>query len=117
MQKLCKYRFYWYELDPALKVGEVTALSCIRDSNPLEIHSGFISGTPIVNVNCKILSIYHPELGYLEDIDTTGLEYCLTLTDGRKLKVEAEEEPGKVYSFPIQPKAWDFQVLIEKIEK
>ncbi|EHR6474794.1 hypothetical protein KUK78_004440, partial [Vibrio parahaemolyticus] len=46
-------------------------------------------------------------------IDTGGLEYCLTLTDGRKLKVEAEEDPGNVYSFPIQPKAWDFQVLIE----
>ncbi len=113
MQKLCKYRFYWYELDQALKVGEVTTLSCIRDSIPLEIHSGFISGTSIVNVNCKILSIYHSDLGYLEDIDTSGLEYCLTLTDGRKLKVEAEEDPGNVYSFPIQPKAWDFQVLIE----
>jgi hypothetical protein len=33
------------------------------------------------------------------------------------VEAEEEEEPGKVYSFPIQPKAWDFQVLIEKIEK
>ncbi|MCG7500219.1 hypothetical protein MHO82_25560 [Vibrio sp. Of7-15] len=113
MQKLCKYRFHWYELDQPLKVGEVVELTCVKGSEPLEIHSGFTCSESTISVHCKIVSIHHPELGYIKNIDTEGLDYCLTLANGKSLSVEAEEDPGNVYSFPIKPKAWNFQVLIE----
>jgi hypothetical protein len=44
-----------------------------------------------------IVAIRHPELGAVRKVDTRGLDYTITLTNGTELTVNAEEEPGKLY--------------------
>jgi hypothetical protein len=58
-----------------------------------------------------MLEIRHPEFGAIRSIDTKGLEYTSTMTDGRIQKVDAEERPGLVHERK-QPVA-DWRISVE----
>jgi hypothetical protein len=51
----------------------------------------------VVVASGTIAAIRHSELGAVRKVDTRGLDYALTLTDGTELLVNAEEEPGKLF--------------------
>jgi hypothetical protein len=120
MQALCEemkteatYSLQWYELDQPIKVGMVDEFLFVRDQQPLQFYSGLHHPERWTPIQGKILSITHPELGGVSEINTQGLDYTITLCDGTSFKVEAEETPGDVYDHPVKPSDWTFTIEME----
>jgi hypothetical protein len=128
---------YWYERDLPIHAGQIGEFEFFDappdyvkdDGLPVFWHDGH-GPDRTHKEHLRILSIYHPELGYIESIDTVGLEYTVTMIDGRVLKLEAEEAPGTVYFLksgeacedgepidtPWMLQDWRFYVEAEKSE-
>lgn len=112
---------YWYELDQPIAVSEVADFDFFEEPPSYVAHEGrrvFYHGLwqPQLQLNLerrrmRVLSIRHPELGSIQSINTKGLDYTLIMSDGRVLKVEAEETPGLVYEH--QQKIADWRILVE----
>ena len=108
----------WYELDQSLEVGRVDSFGFFRKA-PDHISAG---GRPVFYfgdwndkqqyyfAKKRVLSIHHHQLGSIHKIDARGLDYTLTLSDGRVLKVEAEETPGLVYGRHDRIEDWHVHV-------
>lgn len=116
---------FWYELDQPITVGQISEFDFFKDPPPYILHEGlpvFYHGD--WQEKCRhlykrekkrILSIRHPQLGSIHAIDTKGLDYTFKLTDGRVLKVEAEETPGLIYDFPQKVDDWRVSVELEPV--
>jgi len=106
----CIYKFAWYELDQAIYVGEESEFYFFKNSSPYCFYNGLLKNGKYELKRCLIKEISHPDLGSIQEINTEGLDYTITLTNGESLKVEAEESPGEVYGYPIKPKNWEFEI-------
>ena len=94
----------WYELDQALEVGldaEFAFLRVVpehlRGLQRFVLYNDLLHTKDVVFACGKILAIWHAELGNIRKVDTSGLDYTVTLVDGSDLVVNAEENPGKIY--------------------
>lgn len=90
----------WYELDPSIVVG-VTEEFVFHKPTPegaLRFYSGE-KGELAVKATGAIASIHHQILGDIESVDAQGLDYTIVLKDGRRLLVNAEEDPGLIYEW------------------
>ena len=110
---------FWYELDQNIEVGQVNDFDFFEkppnhlphDDLPV-FHHGGTGRYRHVTARKRILSIHHPQLGDIRKIDTSGLEYTITMLDGRVLKVEAEETPGLIYEL-LPTKIDDWRIYVE----
>jgi hypothetical protein len=94
----------WYELDQPLEVGiddEFVFWRVIPDypdcSDCLVFYNTLWNEGDGIFASGKIVAIRHPELGDIRKIETRGLDYTVTLTDGKELLANAEEDPGRLY--------------------
>jgi hypothetical protein len=98
---------FWYEMDQPISVGQVADFDFFKAPPEYVAHDGkrvFYHGDwqekcrhLFESRRVRILEIHHPELGAIQSIDTKGLDYTFSMTDGRIQKVNAEETPGVVY--------------------
>jgi len=94
----------WYELDQALETGLTKEFAFwrvvpehLRGPQLLVMYNDLWDAKDVLLARGTIAAISHPELGEIRKLDTRGLDYTITLTDGTELLVNAEEEPGKLY--------------------
>ena len=94
----------WYELDPQLEVGlngEFAFWRVVPEylSGPesLVLYNTLWHPEDAVIARGTTTAIRHPELGAIQKVDTRGLDYTITLSDGNQLLVNAEEKPGRAY--------------------
>ncbi|MGL5359660.1 MAG: hypothetical protein ACRDBI_08100 [Shewanella sp.] len=90
----------WYEQDPSIVVGVTEQFVFHKPANnePLRFYSGAMP-SDAVKATGAIAAIYHSVLGAIESVDAQGLDYTLVLKDGRRLLVNAQEEPGLLYEW------------------
>ena len=90
----------WYELDPSIVVGvaEEFVFHQTAANEALKFYSG-AKENDAVKATGTISAIKHNVLGDIESVDAQGLDYTLVLQDGRRLLVNAEENPGLVYEW------------------
>lgn len=90
----------WYELDPSIVVGVTEQFVFHKPANneTLRFYSGAKAGDA-VKATGAIAAIHHAVLGAIESVDAQGLDYTLVLQDGRRLLVNAQEEPGLLYEW------------------
>jgi hypothetical protein len=62
-----------------------------------------------------VLEIIHPQLGPLERVDTSGLDYVFKPADGEEIYVNAEEEPGVAYDFDQPVGDWSLLVTLDDV--
>lgn len=111
----CLYELFWYELDQSIQVGQQSEFYFLKNSKPLKFLNGLYEPDEGVLHKCVIQSIRHPDFGSISEINTSGLDYSIRLRNGTKFSVEAEENPGHVYDYPIKPTTWIFSVIIETV--
>lgn len=85
---------FWYELDQTIVVGDIDYFYLKQGENAQAF--GYFSPED-EQVKAEILNIRHPVLGAVRGILANDLHYTLYLVDGRKLFVNAESKPGRVY--------------------
>jgi hypothetical protein len=118
------WRPAWYELDQDLEVDLEDEFAFCR-TPPSGVAPGFDfvfhtvlldRGEPALR-RAKILRIMHSVLGDVQRVETTGLVYTMTLTDGSVIRVEAEETPGAIEVTPGRRSptivSWDLEVDVE----
>ena len=65
----------------------------------------------------RIIELWHPELGFLNRVDTGELDYVFQLTDGTEVRVNAEEHPGKAVSGDWEIEAWEVIALLSEVSE
>jgi hypothetical protein len=119
----------WYECDQAIRVGQIAEFDFFKTPPPYVMNEGkrvFYHGRYIYQgsyvedqrylfetIRLRIVSIRHPQLGSIESIDTEGLDYTFLMMDARIIKVNAEEEPGRIYEYPVPIGDWRIYVQSE----
>ncbi|MCQ4088435.1 hypothetical protein [Saccharibacillus sp. JS10] len=106
---MTKWSPCWYELDQSIVVGDTDYFYLQREQ------PAFANGpasTEDREVEAKILSISHQILGPIKGIVTEALEYSFFLEKGKVIRVNAEEEPGKVSSQQVNIQDWSVDVEI-----
>jgi hypothetical protein len=94
----------WYCLDQPISVEQESEFTFATEI-PLEYsthyRSMFYNDMPSTGASygrrCKITSIYNNYFGQIESI-SLGLDYTLTTLNRSTYRINAEEEPGSVYS-------------------
>ena len=118
----------WYELDQPLVAGENKRLWFYLTppmdlaTNLPEVESfDFVFFNQLsAAANCQVrvanvVSITHPQIGPLRQIDTDGLDYIFYPVEGESIVVNAEEEPGRVYDEGIEIQDWTVSVELSKV--
>ncbi len=87
---------FWYQLDQPIEVEQVGDFDFFKAPPDYIVHDGrdvFYHGDwqekfgHLFNRRrVKILSIRHPDLGFIRSIDTHGFDYTFTMSDGRSQK-------------------------------
>ncbi|MCH1931122.1 hypothetical protein L9G16_13105 [Shewanella sp. A25] len=90
----------WYERDPSIFVGvtEEFVFHQPASNEALRFYSG-AEDAVAVKATGAISSIHHKVLGDIESVDAQGLDYTLVLKDGRRLLVNADDDPGLIYEW------------------
>lgn len=128
---LAIWHAYWYERDRPIWVGQIDDFAFYVTPPPFVKSDGppvfwhYDDHLESYKQRLRILNIHHPELGQIQAIDTNGLDYTVTMKDGRMAKLEAEEQPGTVYLLknndprdydtPWMLNDWRFYVEVEKL--
>ena len=110
MEKYLNYYFSWYEMDQDLEVGKTDNFTLTADEK--SFYSGFLKEGTYFETTLAIKEITHPELGKIKKITTSGLDYHILLENGSNIEVNAEEHPGKVRNYKIQPSEWNFSLFL-----
>ncbi len=94
----------WYELDPQLEIGLEGEFIFFRNvpdhlkgPEELVLYNSLFSPNEMMFATGRITAIRHPELGVIRKVDTRGLDYTITSSDGTMLIVNAEENPGNIF--------------------
>ena len=134
--KRALWRPGWYRLDQPIGVGqfgrfaffdpaaEPSSQPALSDnglgSGPIELQ--FFNRTitdqkhPLFRF-ARVLEIIHPQLGPLERVDTSGLDYVFKPADGEEIYVNAEEEPGVAYDFDQPVGDWSLLVTLDDVSE
>ena len=114
---------HWSMQDQPIAVGQTEPFDFYLQPPPHIISQGLrvfyflvsdkADATLFERRSLRIISIHHPVLGAIQQIDTGNLDYHLTMPDGRILAVEAEETPGLVYTHPEPIADWRIYVKLE----
>lgn len=57
---------------------------------------------PSATIPCRIPSIFDPQLGAVESIDTREFDYRVALRAGEVIEVDAEERVGTIHDEPLR---------------
>ncbi|MEW4370721.1 hypothetical protein [Paenibacillus kandeliae] len=90
---IMKWNPFWYGLDQSIVVGDTDLFYLQRDVQ------SFANGPVSIKdreVEAEILEIAHPILGQIRGIVMEELDYSLFLNNGKRIVINAEEEPGKM---------------------
>jgi hypothetical protein len=114
----------WYELDQPLTTGESGRLWFYQNP-PLDVPNvesyDFVFFNQLsAAANCQvrtatIVSIEHPVLGPVRQIETSGLDYVFHPVEGVPIVVNAEEDPGQIYELPLEIKDWSVTVVLTDV--
>jgi len=105
----------WYELDQPVKVGETQKFLLWKGEN--KFYNTLLHDGDYEELKGTIISISHPILGDLNEIDTEGLDYTFILSNGEKIIVNAEEEPGKTFDRKdMSVNDWKFTVIVDPMK-
>ena len=123
---LAFYKLRFYELDQAISVGATDSFVFFVDphfsraptSPPcpdmvLVFANTLLSASPTVAFRGTIASIFHPQLGAVQSIDTRGFDYRITLLTGEVVEVDAEEHAGTMHGAPSRVIDWSFLVDVQ----
>ncbi|MGI9518547.1 MAG: hypothetical protein ACR2NP_15940 [Pirellulaceae bacterium] len=111
----------WYELDQPLYTGGYERFWFYQnppaDLPDVEDYDYVFFNQLSCAANCQvrnatIMSIEHPVLGSLRQIETDGLDYIFHPKSGEPLTVNAEEEPGKVFGEGPEIGDWSVTVML-----
>lgn len=134
--KRALWRPGWYRLDQPIGVGQFGRFAFFDPtaesaSQPPWPENGFGSGPielqffnrtitdqkhPLFRF-ARVLEIIHPQLGPLERVDTSGLDYVFKPADGEEIYVNAEEEPGVAYDFDQPVGDWSLLVTLDDVSE
>jgi hypothetical protein len=110
------WRPYWYELDQTVIVGDIDYFYLDKDEK--KFANDYSTSSVDKEVRGEIIKITHPELGELLGILTFGLSYKFFFTDGKFIRVDAEEKVGHI-EYPnddIKVNDWVFEVELHVLE-
>jgi hypothetical protein len=118
--RIALWRPGWYELDQPLEVGLTSVFAFLADSDPLVFYNTLWEPGRATQATGTIASITHARLGPVKKVDTRGLDYTFLFEDGRRLVVNAEEQPGLLHEplagdwqpRPFEPNAWTLTVAL-----
>jgi hypothetical protein len=134
--KRALWRPGWYRLDQPIGVGQFGRFAFFDpaaepSSQPPIPESGFAGGPielqffnrtisdekhPLFRF-ARVLEIIHPQLGPLERVDTSGLDYVFKPAEGEEIYVNAEEEPGVAYDFDQPVGDWSLLVTLDDVSE
>lgn len=111
----------WFSLDPCLKIGEASTFSFyqkppsttkIPNEAEFVFFNGLESEAETLTFDTTILSIAHPVLGEIREVNTDELDYAFTLACGEIVEVNAEEDPGSIVQGNFDVTSWDLTVYL-----
>ena len=86
----------WFELDQSVVVNDRDVFFFEMTANPLRF-SNFTGDVPIFEAEATVVEIRHEVFGELRAILAEGLDYELIKADGSRIRIDAEQDPGRVY--------------------
>ena len=86
----------WFELDQSVVVNDRDIFFFEMSANPLRF-SNFAGDVPIFEAEATVVGILHEVLGELRAILAENLDYELIKPDGSRIRIDAEQDPGRVY--------------------
>ena len=116
----------WYELDQPLVLGSHERLWFYQDPpNDLpnvESYDFVFFNQLSAAASCQvrfasIVSIEHPALGPLRQVETDGLDYIFHPVDGPAIVVNAEENPGLVSNGSSPIRDWSVSVTLSGVSE
>lgn len=114
----------WHRLDQSIEVGQLARFWFfpVDHSRDLERRLRFFNTTSSVETPsevrlARIVAIRHPELGPLSRIDADWLDYTFVGADGQEYLVNADEEPGTLYTALEPIKNWECEVLLRDVSE
>lgn len=104
----------WYALDQKIRAGAASKFLFTR-TEPRQFFNGLGDPAATESLYVRIVSIAHPVLGNIEEIDTLGLSYRIWLDNNELVQVDAEERPGHIESTTLKdlPSINSFDLVIE----
>jgi hypothetical protein len=84
----------WYSLDQPLTLGSTDLTFGADDSGALRIFAVDWRDREPVDQPVVVEELIHHTLGIIRSVDTSDLEYVVTLGDGSTIWVDAEEQIG-----------------------
>ncbi|MBX3416312.1 MAG: hypothetical protein KF851_01815 [Pirellulaceae bacterium] len=114
----------WHRLDQTIEVGQLARFWFFprKDSEDLQPRLHFFNTTssvetPVEIRSARIVSITHPELGPLSRIEADWLDYTFHGVNGEEFLVNADEEPGTLYT-AIEPiENWTCEVILRDVSE
>jgi hypothetical protein len=116
-------RFWFFAKPPASKGGRDTAVDgsdLVKKSGAnLQFFNRTVSARNAPEVRSgTVVSIVHPQLGPLQSVDTSGLDYRFVTAAGAEFSVNAEEETGTVFDAPeLKVGDWSVEVLLHGLSE
>lgn len=110
---IIKWNPFWYGLDQSIVVGDTDLFYLQRDVQ------SFANGPVSIKdreVEAEILEIAHPILGQIRGIVTEELDYSLFLNNGKRIVINAEEEPGQMDNQQLSIADWCMEVKVQILQ-
>ncbi len=114
----------WHRLDQSIEVGQRDRFwfDTAQGSKDVDRKLNFFNKASSVETTSEVrkavvVSIAHPTLGLLNKIDTAGMDYVLTMSDGRQFIVNAEEDPGMIYDEEVNVDDWKVEVTLSDVSE
>lgn len=134
--KRALWRPGWYRLDQPIGVGQFGRFAffdpAAEPSSQPPLPENGLAGGPVelqffnrtitdekhpLFRFARVLEIIHPQLGPLERVDTSGLDYVFKPAEGEEIYVNAEEEPGVAYDFDQSVGDWSLLVTLDDVSE
>jgi hypothetical protein len=104
-----KWIAHWYELDYPLEINKEDDYFIIPQEN--RFATALDNDKLITKLRGSIVSIFHPQIGFIKKIDTKGLVYKIYDLENAEYQVEAEQGPGEIlWPENIKINEWIFDV-------
>jgi hypothetical protein len=114
----------WHRLDQSIEVGQRDRFwfDVTHGSKNLDQKLAFFNKASSVETtsevrNALVVAIMHPTFGLLRKVDTAGMDYVFTASDGRQFIVNAEEDPGMIYDEEIGVNDWKIEVTLSDVSE
>lgn len=114
----------WHRLDQSIEVGQLARFWFFprQDTADMQCRLQFFNSTssvetPVEIRTARIVSISHPELGSLSRIEADWLDYKFHGVNGEEFLVNADEEPGTLYTALEPIENWACEVILRDVSE